>query len=177
MRILLMILCGLLVKTACCQDSVAAVYVRDLIQKAEARLATDIAEKKDTTIFDEGDSLKRGAFMRVRTEFFTDPQTMMLDKIVEKSVYKNITTELTVYFFGNQPICFTTRQWDGNSIHIDFDIYYMNDKLVFTVKRRGVTGNPDGSLFLKWCYDLRTDYFRIVQEYNQTFARNKVKLR
>jgi hypothetical protein len=26
---------------------------------------------------------------------------------------------------------------------------------------------------LKWCYQLRSDYFRVVQEYNQTFARSK----
>lgn len=173
MRICLLILFGFLTKTGYCQDSTAAIYISGLIQKIESRIATDIAEKKDTSIFDEGDSLHRGPILNVRTEFYTDPQTMQLDKVVEKSVYKKITTEITVYFFGNQPICFTNKQSEGRTSRVDFDIYYMNDNPVFVVKRNELKGNPDGGMFLKWCYQLRADYQKMVQDYDRTFARRK----
>ena len=171
MRIVLFILFSLLTKTIYCQDSTAAIYINGIVQKIEARIATDISEKKDTTIFD--DSLRRGAYLTVRTEFYTDPQTMQLDKIVEKSTYKKISTELTVYFFANQPICFTNKQSEGNATRVDFDIYYKNDNPVFVQKRNELKGTPDGKMFLKWCYQLREDYLKIVQEYDQTFARKK----
>jgi hypothetical protein len=173
MRIWLLILFSLLTKTIYCQDSAAAIYISGLIQKIEGRITTDIVEKKDTSIFDEGDSLHKGPILNVRTEFYTDPQSMLLDKIVEKSVYKKITTEITVYFFGNQPICFTNKQWEGRTSHIDFDIYYISDNPVFVVKRNELKGTPDGSLFLKWCYQLRADYVKIVQDYDRTFVRRK----
>jgi hypothetical protein len=173
MRILLIILMILLAKICCSQDSTAAVYINEVIQKIEARLSTDIMEKEDSSIFDEGDSLQRGAFLSVHTEFYTDPKTMLLDKIVEKSLYKKTTTELTVYFQGNQPVFFSNKQWQGSATHYDFDIYYMNDNPVFVIKRSHSNGIPDGSAYLKWCYDLRKEYFGIVQQYNQTFAKVK----
>lgn len=165
--------------TAICrgQDSTTAAYIKELIQKIDARIANDIMETKDTTIFDEGDSLRRGNFLTVRTHFYTDPKTMLLDKIVEKSVYKKVTTELTVYFFGNQPVRFTNKQWEANAVKFDFDIYYMNDNTVYCVKRNNLKGSPDGDTYLKWCYQLQNDYLRVVQEYNQTFAIRKSKSR
>jgi hypothetical protein len=159
------------------QDSTTAVYITEIVKKVESRISTDIMEKKDTSIFDDGDSLQRGPILSVHTEFYTDPQTMLLDKIVEKSLYLKTSTELVIYFYGNQPVRFTNRQWDGSVIQTDFDIYYMNDKPVFTVKRSELKGNPDGFAYLKWCLDLRKEYFTIVQEYNQLFAKAKVKSR
>ena len=167
----------LLAKICCGQDSTTAVYINGAVQKIESRLASDIMEKKDTSIFDDGDTLQTGAFLSVHTEFYTDPQTMLLDKIVEKSLYKKTSTELTIYFLGNQPILFTNKQWQGSTLKYDFDIYYMNDKSVFTTKRSHLSGTPDGEAYLKWCYDLRKEYFGIVQEYNQTFAKAKFKSR
>ena len=163
----------MLAKTFYGQDSTAAVYINEVVQKAEARLSTDIMEKKDSSIFDEGDSLQKGPFLKVHTEFYTDPQTMMLDKIVEKSLYKKTSTVLTIYFFNNQPVLFSNKQSEGNTVRYDFDIYYMSDNPVFVVKRNNLDGTPDGSAYLKWCYDLRKEYFGIVQEYNQTFAKVK----
>jgi hypothetical protein len=177
MRIFLLVTITVLAKICCGQDSTTAVYINDLVQKIEGRLTTEIVETRDTTIFDEDDSLQKKAFLTVHTEYFTDPQTMQLDKIIEKSVYKKTTTELTIYFQGNQPIRFTNKQWAGNAINIDFDIYYMNDNTVFVTKRNNLRGTPQGDVFLKWCYQLRSQYFRIVQEYNQTFARAKIKSR
>jgi hypothetical protein len=177
MKSLLFILSILLVKICGAQDSTTAVYINDLVQKIEARISTDIMEKKDTSIFDEGDSLQRGAFLTVHTEFFTNPQTMMLDKIVEKSLYKKTSTELTIYFYGDQAIRFTNKQWEGSTVQFDFDIYYMSDNTVYVRKRSNFNGTPDGNIFLKWCYQLRSEYFAIVQQYNQTFARSKIKSR
>jgi len=178
MRVLLIVTIILLGNLWCCaQDSTTAVYINEFVQKIEGRISTDIVENKDTTIFDEGDSLKRGPFLTVHTEFFTDPQSMLLDKIVEKSLYKKTTTELTIYFQGNQPIRFTNRQWQGSTLSVDFDIYYMNDNTVFMMKRNNIKGIPDGDMYLKWCYQLRSQYLDIVQEYNQTFARTKIKSR
>lgn len=177
MRILLFISFTLLVKISWCQDSATAVYINETIQKIEKRIATDILEKKDTVLFDEGDTLRRGTYLTVHTEFYTDPQSMLLDKIVEKSEFKKTKTEITVYFLGNQPVRLTNRQWEGGSVRYDFDIYYMSDKPVYVVKRNNLKGTPDTGMFLKWCHELRSDYFRIVQEYNQTFARSKMKSR
>jgi hypothetical protein len=173
MRTLLFITFSLLAKISFCQDSAAAIYIYEAVQKIEKRIATDILEKKDTFLFDEGDTFKRGAYLTVHTEFFTDPQTMLLDKIVEKSEFKKTKTEITVYFLGNQPVRFTNKQWEEGFARYDFDIYYMSDKPVYVVKRNNLKGSPDTGMFLKWCHELRADYFRIVQEYNQTFARRK----
>jgi hypothetical protein len=177
MRIFLLISITFLVKICCGQDSTTAVYINDAVQKIEARLSADIMEKKDTSIFDDGDSLQTGAFLSVHTEFYTDPQTMLLDKIVEKSLYKKTTTELTIYFMGNQPILFSNKQWDGGTLRYDFAIYYMSNKPVFIAKGKQLSGTPDSDAYLKWCYDLRKEYFGIVAEYNQTFAKAKFKSR
>jgi hypothetical protein len=177
MRILLFILFFLSAVICRGQDSATAVYINEIVQKIEARIATDIVETKDTIIYDEGDSLKKGAYLTVRTLFYTDPKTMLLDKIVEKSVYKKIATELTVYFFGNQPVLFSSRQKEGTVLKADFDIYYMNDNYVYCTKRNNLTGTPDSDTYLKWCYQLKNEYLRVVQEYNQVFASRKSKSR
>lgn len=177
MRVFLLISITLLVKICCGQDSTTAIYISDAIQKIEGRISTDIMEQKDTSIFDDGDSLQKGAFLSVHTEFYTDPKTMLLDKIVEKSLYKKTITELTIYFLGNNPIQFSNKQWEGSTVRYDFTIYYMSDTPVFIKKGTQITGTPDGDAYLKWCYDLRREYFGIVNEYNQTFTKAKSKLR
>lgn len=173
MKLLLFILIGFFANVACCQDSTTAVYINQVVQKAEGRAATDIVETRDTSIYDAGDTLQRGPALTVHTEFFTDPQTMLLDKIVEKSLYKKTSTELTIYFLGNEPVRFTNRQWEGSALRFDFDIYYMNGNTVYVVKRNQFKGTPDGNECLKWCHQLKEEYLEIVKEYNQTFARHK----
>jgi hypothetical protein len=175
MRILLFVILTLSAKISFGQDSTTAVYINEVVQKIESRLSADIMEKKDTTIFD--DTLQIGSFLTVHTEFYTDPQTMLLDKIVEKSLYKKTSTEITIYFSGNQPVRMTNKQWEGSIVRFDFDIYYMSDNAVFTVKRNNLKGSPDAAMFLKWCHQLRSEYFQIVQEYNQTFAKAKARSR
>lgn len=171
MRILLFISFFLLAKICCAQDSTTSVYINEAVQKIERRLSTDIMEKKDTIIYD--DTLQKRSFLTVRTEFYTDPQTMLLDKIVEKSLYKKTSTEITIYFLGNQPVRMTNKQCEGSVVRFDFDIYYMSDHPVYVVKRNNLKGSPDANMFLKWCQQLRSEYFEIVQEYNQTFAKIK----
>ena len=175
MRILLFVILTLSAKISFGQDSTTAVYINEVVQKIESRLSADIMEKKDTTIFD--DTLQIGSFLTVHTEFYTDPQTMLLDKIVEKSLYKKTSTEITIYFSGNQPVRMTNKQWEGSIVRFDFDIYYMSDNAVFTVKRNNLKDSPDAAMFLKWCHQLRSEYFQIVQEYNQTLAKAKARSR
>ena len=173
MRILLIILFSLLAKEFFGQDSTTSAYINDLVKNIESRLSTDILEKKDTSIYDDGDTLQTGNPLIVHTEFFTDSKTMLLDKIVEKSLYKKYSTELTVYFQGNQPVLFCNRQWEGSNVKIDFDVYYMNGNTVNFVKKTAFKGVPDGDEYLKWCYQLRKQYEQIVMEYN-TITRSVV---
>jgi len=175
MRILLIILFSLLTKEFYGQDSTTSVYINDLVKKIESRLSLDILEKKDTSIYDEADTLQTGNPLIVHTEFFTDSKTLLLDKIVEKSLYRKYSTELTVYFQGNQPVLFCNKQWDGSSVRVDFDIYYMNGNTVNYVKRTNLKGVPDGDQYLKWCYQLRKEYNDIVMEYNTTFRHGKLR--
>lgn len=170
MKILLFITITVLAKICCGQDSTAAAYINDVIQKIESRLSAEIVETKDTTIFDEDDVRQTGPALTVHTEFYTNPQTMLLDKIVERSLYKKTSTELTIFFSNNQPVRFTNKQWEGSAVRFDFDIYYINNSPVHVCKRNALKTNPDGDAYLKWCYDLRKEYFEIVEEYNQTFA-------
>ena len=160
-----------LAKIGCGQDSVAAVYINEIIQKIEARTFTEIVERKDTILYDDNDTSRKGPALTVRTQFYTNPETMLLDKIVEKTVYKKISTELVVYFFNNQPVRFTNKQWEGTTVRFDFDIYYMNGNPVHLIKRNPVKGTPDEDMCLQWCYQLQKEYGGVVQEYNQLFAR------
>lgn len=175
MRILLIILTLLLTKGMHGQDSTTSVYINDLVKKIESRLSIDILEKKDTSIYDEGDTLQTGNPLIVHTEFYTDSKTLLLDKIVEKSLYKKYSTELTVYFQGNQPVLFSNKQWEGSEVKIDFDVYYMNGNTVNFVKKTVFKGVPDGDEYLKWCYQLRREYDEIVMEYNTTFRHGKLR--
>lgn len=175
MRILLIILFTLLTQEFYGQDSTTSVYINDLVKKIESRLSLDILEKKDTSIYDDGDSLQTGNPLIVHTEFFTDSKTLLLDKIVEKSLYRKYSTELTVYFQANQPVLFCNKQWDGGNVRVDFDIYYMNGNSVNYVKRTELKGIPDCDQYLKWCYQLRKEYDEIVMAYNTTFHHGRLR--
>ena len=177
MRILLLTMIILSTKICCGQDSTAAVYIHEVVQRIDARITTDIMEHKDTSIFDDDDSLQKGAFLTVHTEFYINPQTTFLDKIVERSLYKKTSTELIIYFLSNQPILFSNKQWQESTVRYDFDIYYMNDNPVFIIKHNQSKGTPDGGAYLKWCYDLRKEYFGIANEYNQSLVKAKIKSR
>lgn len=169
MRILLLILVCFWAKAFYGQDSTTALYINEVIRKIENRLAGDVFEKKDTAIFEKADSLRRGTPLTVRTEFFMNRAAMEPDKIVEKSRYRTVSTELTVYFLAGQPIRFTNKQWKGSTLEIDFDVYYMNNCSVYFANRKDENGTPDCKLFLNWCYDLLKEYDQIAREYNPGF--------
>lgn len=142
------------------QDSTAAIYINEYIEKIEERIQILILEKKDTTIY-YGDSTKNFP-LRIRTEFYTSPQTMQVEKIIEKSTYKNLTTEIIVYFRFNQPIRLTTIQKEGTRIKTDFDVYYVNNHSIHFTRRTGGKGKPDGDELLVWCKELLKEYDKMV---------------
>jgi len=142
------------------QDSTAAMYINEYIEKIEERIQILILEKKDTTIYYE-DSAKNVP-LRIRTEFYTNPQTMQVEKIVEKSTYNKLTTEITVYFRFNQPVRLTTVQKEGGKIKADFDVYYVNNHSIYFTKRTTEKGKPDEDELLVWCKELLKEYDKMV---------------
>lgn len=151
------------------QDSTAAIYINEYIEKMERHLQNHILEKKDTTI-NYGDSLKNVP-LRVQTQFYTDPQTMQVEKIIEKSTYKNVTTEIIVYFRFNQPVRLTTIQKEGGVLKADFDVYYVNNNSVHYTKRDKTWGKPDGEELLVLCKGLLNDYNKMVEFQSITDAK------
>ncbi len=140
------------------QDSLTADYINLLVQKTENRMQYLVLDKKDTLIYEPLDTLKKGIPLSVRTEYYFNLYTNHMEKIVERTRYRTVVTELTVYYLLGQPIRFTSTQRDGSIIKIDFDVFYMNNNSVYFVKRKGANGQPDGDEFLKWCYDLLYSY-------------------
>ena len=141
-----------------CQDSLTADYINQVVEKVEKNLQFFVLDKKDTLIYEFHDSLKKGIPLSVRTEYYFNKHTDHMEKIVERTRYKTLVTELTVYYLLGQPIRFTSTQWDGSRIKVDFDVFYMNDNYLHFIKRKGEKGKPDGDEFLKWCYDLLRSY-------------------
>lgn len=141
-----------------CQDSLTADYINMLVEKTEKHMQFLVLDKKDTLIYDYRDSLKKGPSLSVRTEYYFNLSTNHMEKIVERTRYKTLVTELTVYYLLGQPIRFTSTQWDGSVIKLDFDVFYMNNNSIYFIKRKGKEGKPDGDEFLKWCYDLLFSY-------------------
>lgn len=150
------------------QDSTAAVYINDYIEKIEARLTSDILEKKDTIIVYEDTSGK--VPLKVQTQFYTNPETMQVDKIIEKSTYNNLVTELTVYFRFNQAIRVTTTQKEGLAVKADFDVYFVNNNSVHFTKRTQMKGKPDTDEIIEWCKELLKDYDEIALEQKQNYT-------
>jgi hypothetical protein len=140
------------------QDSLTAGYINNIVEKIEANLQSFIMEKKDTLIYEPDDSLKRGPYLSVRTEYYFNPVTDHMEKIVERTRFRTLVTEITVYYLLGQPIRFTSAQFDGSRLAMDFDVFYMNGNAVYFIKRKGKKGKPDGDEFLKWCYDLLHSY-------------------
>ena len=149
------------------QDSTAAIYINQYIEKIEQRNQNLIFEKKDTIIYYEDSS--RNMPLRIRTEFYTNPQSMQVEKIVEKSTYKKITTEIIVYFRLNQPVRLTTIQKEAEKIKTDFDVYFVNNSSVHFTKRTEGTGKPDGDELLSWCNHLLKDYNQMVESMKDSY--------
>ena len=140
------------------QDSLTADYINSIVSRIEERLPFLTMERKDTLIYEENDSLNKNIPLSVRTEYYFNLNNNHVEKIIERTRYKTLVTELTMYYLMGQPIRFSTTQREGNVIKMDFDVFYMNDHYVHFINRNGRKGKPDGDQFLKWCYQLLHSY-------------------
>ena len=166
-KLLVMPICLLCLQVGWSQDSTAAVYIEKLIQRIESHIHVAILEKLDTTIYDASDTAFTGAPLTIHTEFYSNPWTFQLEKVIEKSEYRKCITEITVYYQGNQPIRFTSRQWDSTRLKTDFDVYYMNSSYVHCIKRSKERGQPDSDEFLKWCKEFVASHKKVVNEFER----------
>lgn len=137
------------------QNSTAAKFIDDYVAKIDDGLPNSVVQKKDTVIYDK-DSLRRPLI--IQTEYFSDPQTMKVAKIVEKSDYQNLETIITVYYHFDMPIRFTSFQKEGKIVKADFDIYYVNNNYVHFTGRNQTKGKPNADIFLEWCMNLLKEY-------------------
>lgn len=147
------------------QDHTPVKFIDDYVAQIDGRLTGDIVEKKDTVIYDKDSSRN---YLIIQTEYFSNPQTLKVEKIVEKSDYKNLETIITVYYHFDMPIRFTSFQKEGKVVKADFDIYYVNNNLVHFTKRSKGKGKPDGDMFVKWCMDLLKEYNEMMEVQKQS---------
>lgn len=164
-KLLLLCYTVLSMQVAVCQDSAAATYINNIIEQINGRLSFDILERKDTAMYDRSGQ-RNGEPLQIHTEYYTDYKTMKLDKVVEVSRYKDIVTQVTVYFKQGQPIRLTSVQQESGVLKADFDIYFMNSSPVH-VARRQAQGQPNGDAFLRWCYELLNDYKKTADAFSK----------
>jgi len=134
------------------RDSLSAYYLQLAVDRIEDRLPMHMVVSKDTTITDESGSIT------VYTKFFVDRSSNEIEKVIEKTIYQGLTTEIIVYYRASSPILFTSKQWQGSLLKVDFDYYYQNNNPVYLVKRQFEKGNPDGDEILRWCYQLLKEF-------------------
>ena len=82
-KLLVMPICLLSMQVALSQDSTAAVYIEKLVQRIESHIHVAILEKQDTAIYDADDSTFTGEPLKVHTEYYTNPWTMQLAKVIQ----------------------------------------------------------------------------------------------
>jgi hypothetical protein len=136
------------------QDSLTAAYINSVVERIDARLLSFQKIIKDTVIYEEESEGKRSEPLRIRMEIYFNPSTHQVEKIIERSRFRTWVTELDVYFLAESPIRLTSTKWNAEKIVLDFDLYYMQNSLVFCSKRDAAKGRPDADFFLKWSYDL-----------------------
>ena len=127
-------------------DSISAEYVKTIVDRIESNLAACTEMGIDTTIVDDKGN------MTVHTSFFIDRSGQVV-KIMERSLFGLVSTEIVVYYNARSAILFSTKQWQGSQLQTDFDFYFRVNNPVYLVKRAG-KGSPDGVEILKWCSQL-----------------------
>ena len=148
-QLLLLILLSCWSITATAQsDSVTAVYIKTVVERIESNLPADLELSTDTTIID-----KEGT-MTVHTHYYIDRGSGEVEKIMERTLFGTVTTEIVVYYSAQSPILFSSKQWQGSQLKIDFDYYYQTGNPVYLVKREFGKGNPNSDEILKWCNQL-----------------------
>lgn len=128
-------------------DSVTANYIKSMADRIETDLDGDIELSADTTIIDNDSA------MTVHTSYYFN-RAGEIEKIMEKSLFGTVTTEIAVYYNARSPILFSTKQWQGSDLKIDFDYYFQTNNPVYLVKREFGRGKPNSDEILKWCSQL-----------------------
>ena len=128
-------------------DSITANAIKVEVDRIEGDIDGDVQLNTDTTIVDKDGT------MTVHTSYYFDPGSGQAEKIIEKTVFGTVTTEIVVYYNGPAAILFSSKQWQGAELKIDFDYYFRNNDPVYLLKRTG-KGKPDSEEILKWCGEL-----------------------
>ena len=145
--LLILLSCWLMTVTAQ-SDSVMAAHIKIAVETIESNLDAGLELTSDTTIID-----KEGT-MTVHTSYYIDRGSGEIEKIMEKTLFGELTTEIVVYYNGHSPILFSTKQWQGSQLKLDFDYYFQANSPVYLVKRTFGKGNPNSDEILKWCNQL-----------------------
>jgi hypothetical protein len=134
------------ITTSAQKDSVTAEHLQALVESIESNLEADVELTADTTIIDKDGT------MTVHTSYFIDRSSGEVEKIIEKTLFGSVTTEIVVYYHGRSAILFTSKQWQGADLKLDFDYYLEGGSPVYLVKREfSGKGNPNSDEILKWC--------------------------
>ena len=125
-------------------DSITANTIKAEVDRIDGDLDGDVQLNTDTTIVDKDGT------MTVHTSYYFDPGSGQVEKIIEKTLFGAVTTEITIYYNGPAPMLFSSKQWQGADLKIDFDYYFGNNDPIYLLKRSG-KGKPDSEEILKWC--------------------------
>jgi len=109
---------------------------------------------KDTITFGREEITKFPDTILNHKEYFLNIENGNIEKITTKTVYRQWTTILTIYYRDNRPVKFTRQSWYLAIPKEDFDIYYSNDREIYQNKRDTGRGKPYAPAFLEWCYQL-----------------------
>lgn len=148
-QLLLLILLFFRFITATAQtDSVSASHIKTVVDKIESDLDGDIEMNTDTTIVDKDGT------MTVHTSYYFDPGSGEVEKIMEKTLFGQLITEIVVYYWSRSPILFTTNQWQESELKTGFDYYFQSNSPIYLVKRKLGKGSPNTDEILQWCDQL-----------------------
>src|SRR5689334_20101210 len=102
-------------------DSITASMIKAQVDRIDGDLDGDVQLNTDTTIIDKDGS------MTVHTSYYFDPGSGQVEKIIEKTLFGAVTTEITIYYNGPAPMLFSSKQWQNADLKIDFDFYFRNN--------------------------------------------------
>ena len=146
--ILLLVFSFQLITAIAQTDSLSADRIKSVVETIESNLEADFELTADTLILD-----KEGN-MTVHTKYYIDRGSGEVEKIIEKTIFGQVTTEITVYYVGRSAILFTSKQWQGPDLKLDFDYYFQANSPIYLVKRTFGKGKPSSEEILKWCDQL-----------------------
>jgi hypothetical protein len=130
------------------KDTATAERLQSIVERIEENLEDAVELAVDTAY------IEKDGTMNVYTRYYYDRGSREVQKITEKTLFGTITTEITVYYFGRSPVLFSTKQWQGSQLKIDFDYYFQANSPIYLEKRQFGKGNPESNEILKWCTQL-----------------------